>query len=71
MEIKEIRLSPKRGGHGHITSYSVNLGSAEARLCGLLDSDGQPLPMEKVVDVENGQIIIRAKKAVMPMPPKT
>ena len=45
MEIKEIRLSPKRGGHGHITSYSVNLGSAEARLCGFLDSDGQPLPM--------------------------
>lgn len=29
METKDIKLSPKKGGHGHITSYSVNLGSAE------------------------------------------
>ena len=62
MEIKEIKLSPKRGGHGHITSYSVNLGSAEARLCGFLDDNGLPLPMEKIIDPQQGHIIIRRKK---------
>ena len=25
METKDIKLSPKKGGHGHITSYSVIL----------------------------------------------
>ena len=40
METKDIKLSPKKGGHGHITSYSVNLGSAEVRSCGFLDENG-------------------------------
>lgn len=62
MEIKDIKLSPKRGGHGHVTSYSVNLGSAEVRLCGFLDEEGNPLQLEKIIDHENGQIIIRVKK---------
>ena len=61
MEAKEIKLSPKKGGHGHITSYSVNLGSAEVRSCGFLDKNGSPLQIEKVIDSEHHQIIIRLK----------
>lgn len=61
METKDIKLSPKKGGHGHITSYSVNLGSAEVRSCGFLDENGSSLPVEKVVDCEHHQIIIRLK----------
>ena len=60
METKDIKLSPKKGGHGHITSYSVNLGSAEVRSCGFLNAEG-PLPIEKIIDPENHQIIIRLK----------
>lgn len=61
MEIKDIKLSPKKGGHGHVTSYSVNLGSAEVRSCGFLDDNGIPMPIEKIIDPENHQIIIRLK----------
>ncbi len=61
METKDIKLSPKKGGHGHITSYSVNLGSAEVRSCGFLDAEGGPLPIEKIIDPEKHQIIIRLK----------
>lgn len=58
---KDIKLSPKRGGHGHITSYSVNIGSAEARECGFVDADGNQLPLEKFIDFENHEIVIRIK----------
>ena len=61
MEIKDIKLSPKKGGHGHITSYSINLGSAEVRSCGFLGDHGIPLANEKIIDPENHQIIIRLK----------
>lgn len=61
-ERRSIKLSPKKGGHGHITSYSVNIGSAEARLCGFVSPEGEPAPeLEKIIDPENQQIIIRRK----------
>lgn len=59
--IKDIKLSPKRGGHGHITSYTINIGSAEARECGFLDSEGNALQLEKFIDLDNKEIIIRIK----------
>lgn len=59
--IKDIKLSPKRGGHGYVTSYSVNIGSAEAKDCGFVDADGNQLPLEKLVDFENKEIVIRIK----------
>ena len=61
MVIKPIKLSPKRGNHGHITSYTVNIGSAEARECGFT-TDGAEL--EKIVDTEKQEIVIRVKKYV-------
>lgn len=59
---KPIKLSPKKGGHGHVTSYSVNLGSAEVRSVGFLDESGAQLPIEKVVDEENHCIILRRQR---------
>ena len=61
MEIKTIRLSAKRGGNGYVSSYSVNIGSNEARTCGLVSKE-KPVILCKVIDDENGQIIIKPKK---------
>jgi hypothetical protein len=61
MKAKSIKLSPKKGGNGYISSYSVNIGSSEANDVGFLDADGKPLPLEKVLDVEHNQIIIKRK----------
>lgn len=58
---KPIKLSPKKGGNGYISSYSVNLGSSEVRAVGFLDEDGTPLPLEKFIDAENHEIVIRLK----------
>ncbi len=61
MTVKNIRLSPKKGGNGYISSYSINLGVSEVKECGFIDEDGNPLPIEKYIDTENNQIIIRIK----------
>lgn len=61
MQSKPIKLSPKKGGNGYVSSYSVNLGCAEVRNVGFLDENNNPFPLEKVIDVENQQIIIKLK----------
>ena len=61
MEIKKIKLSIKKGGNGYASSYSVNIGSNEAQICGLI-STTEPVLLCKVVDDENGQIIIKPKR---------
>ncbi len=48
-------------GNGYISSYSINLGVSEVKECGFIDEDGNPLPIEKYIDTENNQIIIRIK----------
>lgn len=55
---KPIKLSPKKGNHGHITSYTINIGSAEARECGFTDDCVQ---LEKIVDRERKEIVLRIK----------
>lgn len=54
-----VKLSPKKGGHGHITSYSVNIGSAEARACGFIGLSGHALAVEKIIDEKNHCIILK------------
>jgi hypothetical protein len=61
MEVKPTKLSPKKNGHGHATSYSVNLESAEIREAGFFDADGNLLPIEKFIDTENHEIVIRLR----------
>lgn len=58
MFVKPIKLSKNRGNGGHITSYTINIGSAEARECGFTDDD---VELEKVVDFDKKEIIIRIK----------
>ena len=61
MEVKSIRLSPKKGGNGYLSSFSVNIGIAEAKACGMLSPNGQPAALEKIIDPESKSIIIRVR----------
>lgn len=60
MKSKKINLTAKKNGKGYITSYVVNIGSAEARILGITDGTGGEI--EKIIDEENHQIILRACK---------
>jgi hypothetical protein len=62
MKTKPIKLSPKKSGSGYITSYTINIGSAEARQCGFVNQSGSPSPIEKIVDPDNNQIVIKLKQ---------
>ena len=57
-----MKLRPQKGGHGHVTSYNVTIGSREARDAGFLADDGQPREIEKILDTKNGCIIIKVKQ---------
>ncbi len=59
MFVKPIKLSKKMGNGGHITSYTINIGSAKSRECGFTDED---VELEKVVYFDKKEIIIRIKK---------
>ncbi len=52
-------LRENRGGHGHVTSYTLSVGSAEARRLGFVDEHGERVELEKIIDEENQQLIIR------------
>ena len=61
VQIKRIKLSPKRGGNGFVSSFSVNIGSQEARDCGLLCGEGDNLAVVKIMNSAKGEIVIKAK----------
>ena len=61
MEIKKIKMSPKKGGNGFVSSYSINIGSNEAKECGLVTASAKKV-IVKIIDPENQQIIIKEKK---------
>jgi len=56
-----MKLRANRGGHGHVTSYTLSVGSAEARRVGFLDENGKSLEIEKIVDERAGTITLRVK----------
>lgn len=54
-----MKLRANRGGHGHVTSYTLSVGSREAREAGFVDqTTGEPLPLRKIVDPEHHRVII-------------
>lgn len=57
MKIESIRLSPKRGGNGYLSSYSISIGRKEVEACQLTDKR-----IIKCVDEESQKIIISAKQ---------
>ena len=56
-----MKLRANRNGFGYLTSYNVLIGSAEARRAGFIDEDGKPRELEKIVDEERREIVIRIK----------
>lgn len=60
MRIKRIRASAKQGGNRYISSYTVNIGVQEARMCGFFHN-GKTCVLCKIIDDENEQIIIKPK----------
>lgn len=59
LQRKPIKLSPKRNGEKIISSFTINIGISEARECGFLDDSDNVLILEKVLDADNKQIIIK------------
>ena len=53
MKIESIRLSPKRGGNGYLSSYSISIGRKEVEACQLIGKR-----IIKCVDEENQKITI-------------
>lgn len=53
-----MKLSPRKGGHGHVTAYMALIGSREAREVGFLREDGTSRILKKVVDPNAGTITI-------------
>lgn len=54
-------LSKKKNGKGYITSYSLNIGSKEARMLGFIDQNGDSHILEKELDIKNHILIVRLK----------
>ena len=57
-----MKLRPHKGGHGHVTSYDVTIGSAEAKAAGFVTEDGTRREVEKVIDKDAGTILIKVKE---------
>ena len=53
-----MKLQPKKGNGGHITSYRLIIGSREARDAGFVQADGTIMELKKTVDLEHRRIII-------------
>jgi len=61
-----MKLHPRKGGHGHVTSYMLIIGSAEARSAGFVTADGERPELEKTVDVEKQTILVQVKRQAPP-----
>ena len=57
-----MKLRANRSGDGYLTSYNVLIGSAEARRVGFVDENGNIREIEKFVDEERREIVIRIKE---------
>jgi len=56
MYIESVKLSPKKGGNGYLSSFTFNIGSKEAAACGLVGKR-----TIKIVDESKGTITFKAK----------
>lgn len=57
MHIESVKLSPKKGGNGYVSSFSLSIGSKEATACGLIGKR-----IIKIIDEENGVVSFKAKR---------
>lgn len=56
MHIESVKLSPKKGGNGYVSSFSFSIGSKEAAACGLIGKR-----IIKIIDEKNGVVSFKAK----------
>lgn len=57
MHMEAIKISPKKNGKGYTSGYSVSIATKELNICGLAGRR-----IVKIIDEENGRIIIKAKR---------
>ena len=55
-------LSKKKNGKGYVTSYTLNIGSKEARDLGFINKDGDSKQIEKIIDTQKKILIVRLKE---------
>jgi len=56
-----MKASPQKGGHGHVTSYRLTIGSAAARRCGFILENGERVELEVIEKPEEQTVIIKVK----------
>lgn len=61
-EVIKMILSKKKNGKGYVTSYTLNVGSKEARDLGFIDENGDSKQLEKIIDIENKVLIVKRKE---------
>jgi len=57
-----MKASPQKGGHGHVTSYRLIIGSAAARRCGFVLESGECVELETIEYPDEKTILIKVKK---------
>ena len=57
-----MKATPQKGGHGHVTSYRLTIGSAAARRCGFVLEDGERVELEVVELPDKKSMIVKVKE---------
>lgn len=57
-----MKLIPKKGGNGYISSYTVNISLKIARNCGLVNEDGTINEIELTDNMNDNSVTIKLKK---------
>ena len=57
MDVKPIKLVPKKAGNGYISSFTINISLKEALQLGFINEDKTINNIEKIID--DGTLIIR------------
>ena len=55
-------LRANKAGNGYVSNYTLSISLNEARTLGFVDENGERVELEKVVDEERKQLVIRAKQ---------
>ena len=56
-----MRLRVNKAGNGYVSGYTLSISTSDARALGFVTPDGERVELEKVVDEQKHQLIIRIK----------
>lgn len=54
-------LRINKAGNGYVSGYTLSVSTSEARALGFVDENGERVELEKILDEEKHQLIIRIK----------